>query len=93
MHSDDNIIAHCLDILRQQLMCTVDVGVLGQVWFQPDESKPPGAFVDFNTMHKCRNFDAIRNWAEKHQLPEVEKIPADFLESPKKGDRIYHSVP
>ena len=91
--SDDNLIAHCLDILRQQLMCTVDVGVLGQVWFQPNENKPPGAFVDFNTMHKCRNFDAIRNWAEKHQLPEVEKIPADFLESPKKGDRIYHSVP
>lgn len=25
--------AHCLDILRQQLMCTVDVGMLGQIWY------------------------------------------------------------
>ena len=74
-------------------MCTVDVGVLGQVWFQPDESKPPEAFVDFNTMHKCRNFDAIRDWAEKHQLPEVEDIPADFLEPAKEGDMIYRTIP
>jgi hypothetical protein len=84
--------AHCLDILRQQLMCTVDVGVLGQVWYQP-EGKTPEAFVDFNTVHKCRNFDAIRDWAEKHQLPDVNDIPVDFLEEPKEGDRIWHEVP
>ncbi|KAF2114793.1 hypothetical protein BDV96DRAFT_660120 [Lophiotrema nucula] len=83
-------VTHCLDILRQQLMCTVDVGVLGQVWYQPP-SKPPQAFVDFNTVHKCRNFDAIRDWAEKHQLPD--EPPPDFLEQPKEGDRIYHTVP
>jgi hypothetical protein len=82
--------AHCLDILRQQLMCTV--GVLGQVWYQP-EGKSPEAFVDFNTVHKCRNFDAIRDWAEKNQLPDVSDIPADFLEQPKEGDRIWHEVP
>jgi hypothetical protein len=84
--------AHCLDIIRQQLMCTVDVGVLGQVWYQPPD-KPWQAFVDFNTMHKCRNFDAIRDWAEKHQLPNAEDTPADFLEPPKEGDRVWHTVP
>jgi hypothetical protein len=84
--------AHCLDILRQQLMCTVDVGVLGQVWYQP-EGKGPEAFVDFNTVHTCRNFDAIRDWAEKHQLPDVKDIPPDFLELPKEGDRIWYNVP
>lgn len=81
-----------MDIIRQQLMCTVDVGVLGQVWYQPPGSSPE-AFVDFNTVHKCRNFDAIRNWAEKHQLPEAKDCPADFLELPKDGDRIYQDVP
>ncbi|OAL52345.1 hypothetical protein IQ07DRAFT_620013 [Pyrenochaeta sp. DS3sAY3a] len=85
-------VTHCLDILRQQLMCTVDVGVLGQVWYQPPD-KPVQAFVDFNTMHKCRNFDAIRDWAEKHQLPNAEDTPADFLEPPKEGDRVWHTVP
>ncbi|EMD93313.1 hypothetical protein COCC4DRAFT_70685 [Bipolaris maydis ATCC 48331] len=83
---------HCLDILRQQLMCVTDVGVLGQVWYQPP-GKPLQAFVDFNTVHTCRNFDAIRDWAEKHQLPDVEKTPANFLALPKEGDRIYHEVP
>jgi hypothetical protein len=85
-------LAHCLDILRQQLMCTVDVGVLGQVWYQP----PGGAlqaFVDFNTVHKCRNFDAIRDWAEKHQLPDEKEVPEDFLDLPKEGDRIWNVVP
>jgi hypothetical protein len=73
-------------------MCTVDVGVLGQVWYQP-EGKAPEEFFDFNTVHKCRNFGAIRDWAEKHQLPDVNDIPADFLEQPKEDDRIWHHVP
>jgi hypothetical protein len=73
-------------------MCTVDIGVLGQVWYQPPEEAPQ-PFVDFNTVHKCRNFDNIRDWAEKHQLPPVVEIPDDFLEMPKDGDRIWHTVP
>lgn len=80
--------AHCLDILRQQLMCTIDVGVFGQVWLYPDAPEP---FVDFNTQHRCRNFEQIREWAEKHQLPEHP--PSDFLEPPQLGDRIYTDVP
>lgn len=84
--------AHCLDTLRQQLMCVVDVAVLGQVWYQPP-GKALQAFVDFNTVHTCRNFDAIREWAEKHQLPNQGDTPSDFLALPKAGDRIYHAVP
>jgi hypothetical protein len=81
-------VSHCLDILRQQLMCTVDVGVLGQVWLRP---AAPEAYVDFNTEHKCRNFEAIRDWAEARQMPE--KVPEDWLEPPKLGDRIYEEIP
>ncbi|KAL5377800.1 hypothetical protein DPSP01_009578 [Paraphaeosphaeria sporulosa] len=84
--------AHCLDILRQQLMCTVDVGVLGQVWYQP-EGKSPTPFVDFNTVHMCRNFEAVRAWAEEHQLPAAEDTPVDFLEPPKEGGRVWAEVP
>ncbi|RAL04533.1 oxidase ustYa family protein [Aspergillus ibericus CBS 121593] len=81
-------VTHCLDILRQQLMCSVDVGVLGQVWVHPDHPEP---FVDFNTEHKCRNFDQIREWAQQNQLPET--VPSDFLEPPKIGDRVYEAIP
>lgn len=83
--------AHCLDIIRQQLMCTVDVGILGQVWFQPDADEAPSAFVDFNTKHTCRNFEAVRQWAEERQMPD--EVPDDWLEPPKPGDRIWNTVP
>lgn len=86
----DLSLAHCLDIIRQQLMCNVDIGVLGQVWYQPPNSHVE-PFVDFNTVHTCRNFEAVRDWAEKHQLPD--ETPEDFLEGPKPGDRIYLEVP
>ncbi|PKX96194.1 oxidase ustYa family protein [Aspergillus novofumigatus IBT 16806] len=81
-------VSHCLDILRQQLMCTIDTGVLGQVWIHPDH---PEAYVDFNTEHQCKNFEAIRQYAEKNQLPA--QIPQDFLEPPKPGDRVYDEIP
>ncbi|KAL4868448.1 hypothetical protein BDV12DRAFT_185958 [Aspergillus spectabilis] len=90
--NDDFIIrkhvSHCLDIIRQQLMCTTDVGVLGQVWIHPDDPSP---FVDFNTEHRCRNFENIREWAERNQLPE--DTPPDFLKPPGVGDRVLSEVP
>ena len=69
-------------------MCTVDTGVLGQVWLHPNS---PQAFVDFNTEHKCKNYDAVRQYAEDNQLPS--KPPNDFLEPPKPGDRVYEAIP
>jgi hypothetical protein len=69
-------------------MCSVDVGMLGQIWWNP---KWPESFVDFNTKHVCRNFEEIRQWAEERQLPD--QVPDDFLEPPKNGDRIYDAIP
>ncbi|KAF2502890.1 hypothetical protein BU16DRAFT_554922 [Lophium mytilinum] len=86
-------VTHCLDVLRQQLMCTVDVGVLGQIWYHP-EGYPMEPFVDFHTNHKCRNFEAVRAWAEKHQLPPEENVDMQhFYELPKEGDRIVSEIP
>ncbi|TQS34564.1 hypothetical protein Golomagni_05046 [Golovinomyces magnicellulatus] len=81
-------VSHCLDILRQQLMCTPNTSLLGQVWW---DRKAPKAFVDFNTEHKCRNFEAIRAWAEERQLSE--EVHKDFLQPPKKKEEIYEEIP
>ncbi|KAL3423001.1 tat pathway signal sequence [Phlyctema vagabunda] len=90
--NDDNIVryhvSHCLDIIRQQLMCQPDTGLLGQVWWDPHA---PKAFVDFNTDHKCKNFDAIKQWAEERQIPAT--VPMDFLQPPKIGDTVYEAIP
>ncbi|KAJ5684647.1 uncharacterized protein N7477_000992 [Penicillium maclennaniae] len=81
-------IAQCVDVLRQQLMCTVDTGVVGQVWIYPENPEP---FVNFNTRQRCKNFDEIREWAEKRQLPE--DLPLDFLQPPAPGEHIYKAMP
>lgn len=69
-------------------MCTVDLGMLGQVWWNKET---PRAFPDFNTQHRCRNFDAVRQWAEKHQAPA--EVPEDYLLPPTNEDAVYAEIP
>jgi hypothetical protein len=69
-------------------MCTVDIAVLGQVWWN---KKIPTAIPDFNTEHKCRNYDAIRRWAEENQAPE--NVPEDYLAWPKSLDDVLETIP
>jgi hypothetical protein len=85
---------HCLDILRQVLMCNPDVGVLGQVWWQPENQTSPSPFVDFNTVHRCRDYEAVRAWAEAHQLPPEEEVDMSrFYEMPKPGQTVLPEIP
>ncbi|KAK7966833.1 uncharacterized protein PG986_001110 [Apiospora aurea] len=79
-------VSHCLDTLRQVLMCNVDTGVLGQVWY--DHPEGPQAFPDFQSRHKCKNFDAVRDWAVALQAPPAEELPEDFMKAPVDGDVI-----
>ncbi|EMD59335.1 hypothetical protein COCSADRAFT_101412 [Bipolaris sorokiniana ND90Pr] len=85
---------HCLDTIRQVLMCNPDVGVLGQVWWQPDSEPEPMPFVDFNTKHRCRDYKAIRQWAEEHQLPPETEVDMErFYQRPKAGDTVLGEIP
>ena len=81
-------VSYCLDIIIQQLMCTIDVGVLGQVWIHPEE---PEAYVDFNTRHMCRNFEVVRRCAEERQIPEM--VSDDWFQPPEEGDMVYEEMP
>lgn len=69
-------------------MCTVDVGVLGQVWWNRER---PTAYPDFNTEHKCKNFEDVRKWAEAHQAPK--DVPDDYLMDPRSLEDIYEVIP
>jgi hypothetical protein len=44
----------------------------------------PLPFPDFNTPHKCRDFEAVRKWAEERQQPEV--LPGDYYDPPRVED-------
>lgn len=61
-----------MDTIRQTLMCNTDTGVLGQVWF---DQESPTAFPDFNTKHKCKNFNDISRWAVEHQVRAGSESP------------------
>lgn len=75
--------SHCLDTVRQVLMCNADTGVLGQVWYDPADVR---AFPDFQTHHKCKNFDDIKKWAVELQAPPPEELPEDFMKGPEGDD-------
>ncbi|KAJ0152076.1 hypothetical protein CTA2_262 [Colletotrichum tanaceti] len=57
---------HCLEALRLNLMCQADIGVFT---FKTYPDLPlEGHWPDFSTLHTCRNFDDIRNWALTHSV-------------------------
>jgi Mycotoxin biosynthesis protein UstYa len=56
---------HCIDTLRQSLMCNADVAAQGFDWFQELHY----IRVRIDTVHRCRNFDRIRDWAWERAVP------------------------
>ncbi|MCJ1310414.1 hypothetical protein MMC25_004078 [Agyrium rufum] len=77
---------HCTEMLRQNLMCSADVGIISNRWVK-DYPRP---YPDFNTVHMCRNFDSILHWAEAGQIAR-EDGPYDI--TPQPGDKIWPSPP
>lgn len=69
-------------------MCNVDTGVLGQVWTLQPGTKEPQAFPDFNTQHKCRDYEAVRRWAEEHQMPPDGDAAYGYVAAPEADDII-----
>ncbi|KAI4248949.1 MAG: hypothetical protein LQ352_005799 [Teloschistes flavicans] len=68
---------HCIEMLRQKLTCDADVGVITHTWVAQRETPWP----NFNTLHRCRNWDGVVEWSEKHQAPGVPhmmKRPSDI---------------
>jgi hypothetical protein len=63
-------IDHCIEMLRQQLLCVADVGIVTYSWV-----KPWGLYPDFSTMHKCRKLDKIVAWADQNALPVDDPEP------------------
>ncbi|KAH9828729.1 uncharacterized protein C8Q71DRAFT_792669 [Rhodofomes roseus] len=55
---------HCIELLRQSLMCTADVGLITFNWVGNHRTPWP----DFSTQHRCRNFDKIVDWNQAHSV-------------------------
>ncbi|KAF2098243.1 hypothetical protein NA57DRAFT_77035 [Rhizodiscina lignyota] len=55
----------CLEVLRQELTCYADP-TLYLNWRNPKSQK--NAAADLGSWHKCRDYDAIRDWAWSHRI-------------------------
>jgi hypothetical protein len=80
-------VTHCVDMLRQVIQCKPDLGVFGQYWVRDEEQGLDGSFVDFNTDHKCIDWEPVREWVRTHQT--LEKIVVELRE----GDKILPVAP
>lgn len=61
---------HCIDMLRQKLVCDADPGIITFRWVE----KVSGPYPDFNTRHKCQNYESLLQWNKERQVP----LPNDY---------------
>lgn len=71
-----NHIRHCIEMLRQALVCNADLGVIPLLWLK-NETRP---VPDFNTWHVCKDFESVVNFVKGRRLPEME------MWGPKEGE-------
>lgn len=58
---------HCIEALRENLMCQGDVSVFTFKKFPELEDQGiEGNWPDFSINHMCRNFEAIKKWNNDH---------------------------
>ncbi|KAK7062678.1 hypothetical protein VNI00_000166 [Paramarasmius palmivorus] len=57
-------VSHCVDWIRQSIMCHADTSVI--VWQWEDWANE--TLVRGKVAHTCRNFEKIQDWAKEHQI-------------------------
>ncbi|KAI1381360.1 tat pathway signal sequence [Hypoxylon crocopeplum] len=59
---------HCIDVLRQVLMCQGDVSLLTYSWIDGYRRPWPNFEVD----HTCRDWNSIVEWARENNIPSLK---------------------
>jgi len=72
---------HCIDQLRQSLMCTVDITPIPYQWYPKYAAYMPATGI----MHTCRNFEAVQKWA-------MERPTGDWDAEKKRVDPLGDSI-
>ncbi|KAL3420219.1 hypothetical protein PVAG01_08718 [Phlyctema vagabunda] len=67
---------HCIDMLRQNLMCTADAGILTSYWVVGRDLPMP----DFYSRHQCRDFNALKSWTMENRVVGELEAESNFKE-------------
>jgi len=78
---------HCLETLRQSMVCHVGPGIVGYKFVRGRERRP---FPDFNTPHKCSDWRGMIDCAYGHRVPEHPE-ETDFV--PGEDEIVYEADP
>jgi len=62
---------HCVDYIRQDLMCQFDTGIIPYNWVLDHPNPTPHAY----TYHKCANWDVLQEWLKERKV----EVPEDFV--------------
>lgn len=62
IYATDVDVDHCIDNLRQNIMCKGDVSLVTFDWVDEDRAPKP----NFEIQHECRNWERIDMWAKEH---------------------------
>ncbi|KAF2839591.1 hypothetical protein M501DRAFT_932416 [Patellaria atrata CBS 101060] len=59
---------HCVDYIRQSLMCNFDVGLVTYNWVRDHQNPTPNS----NAMHKCVDWEHVQGWLKEKavEVPE-----------------------
>jgi hypothetical protein len=64
LYLTSDCVDHCIDSIRQSLMCSSDISTIYWQWSAEKHQVLPRA----GTTHTCRNFEKIKAWAVEHKL-------------------------
>lgn len=57
-------IRHCIDSVRQSLMCSSDISVIVWQWNEKFQTNTPKG----NVAHTCRKYDKVLEWAKEREF-------------------------
>ncbi|KAH7412777.1 hypothetical protein BKA64DRAFT_637469 [Cadophora sp. MPI-SDFR-AT-0126] len=69
---------HCIEMLRQVIMCKADTALMTYEWL-PDF---PGPWPNFGIQHECVNWEKIDNWSKERS---IDIFDPKYLHHPKIG--------
>lgn len=72
---------HCIDLLRQVIMCHGDISLHTYEW--KDDYRWP--WPSMQTEHQCRNWDKLMLWSKEHSVPS---LTGPILSHPSLGKSI-----
>ncbi|KAH6716956.1 hypothetical protein BKA61DRAFT_718630 [Leptodontidium sp. MPI-SDFR-AT-0119] len=61
---------HCIDMLREVLMCQSDTGLITYHWVKNFSTPMP----DFSTPHSCRDPEVVLRWTRDNEFRLTEPI-------------------